>query len=329
MTKLGNVNLYYYISMLPGLNAIRAVSRVGIVLVFPATLVVATGVCVLLRSRPMLPSVVILCLIVATTAAEIIMVEKSSFKIWESNIRVEALVNSARLRSAGIEKPILFVNEGGESGYKIHLDAMFAAQQLGWPTINGYSGAGVPGSDYQPSCSSPGSQIDAYQRWSKAYNFAPVDEQSLKARLVRVGWPDCGNARTTGADELGPQSPPELARQISINPVSLEGRQSEAVFEISIRNEGSERLVVHSFHPVRLSWRFVQAGAKIEKSFGWDAREQLLRDVLPHSSSIVAVRARLPERPGEYRLQVSLVSELAYWFHDHGVEILQFEQPIT
>ena len=78
-------------------------------------------------------------------------------------MRVDSVVNAARERSAGVEKPILFFNKGGELGYMLHLDAMFAAQRLGWPTINGYSSAGVPGSDYQPDCDTPANQIDAYQ----------------------------------------------------------------------------------------------------------------------------------------------------------------------
>jgi hypothetical protein len=329
LTKFGNVSLYYYISVLPGLNAIRAVSRVGIVLVFPATLVVAAGIHFMLRARPVLPGAIAVLLLTTIVAAEIVMLEKSSFKIQEANSRVDSVMNAARERSAGIEKPILFFNKGGELGYKLHLDAMFAAQRLGWPTVNGYSSAGVPGSDYQPDCDTPANQVDAYQGWSRSHKFSPViDVQSFQDRLVVVGWPDCSNTRTK-SDGWGPEPQPELARKISLFPVSLENRKSEVVFEIGIRNEGSERLVVRSFRPVRVSWRFVAVGADIEKSFGWDTRKQLARDVLPHSSSNVALTARLPGKPGEYRLQVSLVSELAYWFHDQGMEILQFDKLVS
>ena len=330
LTKVGNFSLYYYISSLPGLNAIRAVSRVGIVLVFPAALVIAAGVHVMLRLRPRLSGAVVLCLLVIAAVAEIVMLQKSTFEVREANIRVEAIVNEARDRSAGIANPILFVNEGDQSGFKIHLDAMFAARELGWPTVNGYSSIGVPGSDNQPDCDTAARQIEAYQRWHQDHGVGPeLSVTAFMSRLVRVGWPDCGNAPAANTDGLGPEPPPELAREISLSPLSFEIRRSQVAFEIAIRNEADERLVVHSFRPVRVSWRFVKVGANVEKSLGWDHRAQLVRDVLRRSVSNVALTAELPGTPGEYRLQVSLVSELAYWFHDHGMEILQFEQPVT
>lgn len=328
LTKVGSFSLYYYISALPGLNAIRGVSRIGIVMVFPSALLIAAAVDVMLRSRPRLPSTVVLCLLVTAVVAEIVMLKKPAFQVADSNIRVEAIVKEARDRSAGIANPILFVNEGDEPGYMIHLDAMLAAQQLGWPTVNGYSGANPPGSDYQPNCETPARQIDAYQRWSQIHKLAlELDVKAFMSRLVMVGWPDCGGRSTANFDRSGPPPKPELARRISLIPVSLEKRQSQVVFEISIRNDGDERLVVHSFRPVRVSWRFIEVGATVKQGVGWDARVQLARDVLPRSSANVVLTAELPKKPGEYRLQVSLVSD--YWFHDAGMEVLQFEQPVT
>jgi hypothetical protein len=192
LTMFGNFSLYYYISALPGLNAIRAVSRIGIVLVFPAAIVIAAGIHLMARSRHPRLAAVILFFPIAMVAAEIVRIEKSSFEIAGAETRVETVIKSARERSAGVEKPILFVNQEGEKGYKLHLDAMLAAQQLGWPTVNGYSGAGVPGSDDQPTCATPVRQFEAYQRWSKAHNLGPViDLQSFRDRLVVVGSPDC------------------------------------------------------------------------------------------------------------------------------------------
>ena len=317
------------ISVLPGLNAIRAVARAGIVMMFPAALIVGAGAHVMLGSRPKLPAMTVLGLLMATVAAEILMLDRSSFRIDDADIRVETIVTDALGRSAGIDKPILFVHEGDEPGYKVHLDAMFAAQRLGWPTVNGYSGSGVPGSDYRPDCGSPARQIGAYQVWRNAHGFGPeLAVRDFTRRLVTVGWSDCGSGRATDADGLGPEPKPELARSISLIPVSLDTQQSKVTFQIAIRNQGDERLVVHSFRPVRLSWRFVRVGMKVEKGFGWDSREQLIHDVAPHSDSFVTLAAELPRQPGDYLLEVSLVSELAYWFHDNGMKILQFEQPL-
>lgn len=330
LTKFGNYSLYYLISSLPGINSIRAVTRICLVMVFPAALVIAAGVDVLLRSRPQASSLTVLCLMLVTVAAEIVMVGKDSFRAGEANLRVSEIVDQARKKSAGIANPILFVREGSEAPYNAHLDAMLAAQELGWPTVNGYSGHAVPGYSYVSTCETPTRQIEAYQSWRKTHGIGPdLDRESFLARLVMVGWPDCRPGDVGDIDGLGPAPKPGLAKFISLKPVSLEQRQSQIAFEIVIRNNSDERLHVHSFRPVRASWRFVEVDAKSEEKGSWDTRMQLARDILPHSQTNVALTAELPKKPGNYRLQVSLVSELGFWFYDNGSEILQFEQTIT
>jgi hypothetical protein len=112
-------------------------------------------------------------------------------------------------------------------------------------------------------------------------------------------------------------------------PLSLERQQSRIVFEVGIRNNADARLGVHSLHPVRASWRFIETGEKSEKGADWNSRFQIERDILPHSVLNVSLSAELPRKRGDYRLEVSLVAEHGFWFHDKGTAILQFEQIIS
>ena len=79
---------------------------------------------------------------------------------------------------------------------------------------------------------------------------------------------------------------------------------------------------------MRLSWRFVPVGANA-RLVVWDERLQLTRDIAPNARLDVAASAALPAAPGVYHLEVSMVAELAFWFHDKGMTILRFPQVVT
>jgi hypothetical protein len=56
---------------------------------------------------------------------------------------------------------------------------------------------------------------------------------------------------------------------------------------------------------------------------------QIPKDILPGADLNVTLSADLPKKPGDYRLEVSLVAEHAFWFHDEGADILRFAQTIS
>jgi hypothetical protein len=336
LTMFGSKSLYFFLTYLPGLNSIRAVTRIVVVFMFPVSVVVATGVNAMLRFMPRLPGLIVLCTMLTIVTLEISMLKKSRFLASESETRTDAIVNEARRKSAGIANPILFVLEGDQAPYLVHLDAMLAAQQLGWPTANGYSGNGVPGSEYRATCDSPLRQVTAYESWRRLHHVGEqISANDFMKRLVMVGWPDCGPGRGSssesaglGSAHLGPAPDPASAQFVVLVPRSLERRQSQLVFAIGIRNNGEARLAVNSFNPVRASWRFVEVGESVEKGAGWNSRVQIAEDILPHTELNVILSADLPRKPGNYRLEVSLVAEHGFWFHDHGTAIMQFGQII-
>jgi hypothetical protein len=333
LTMFGDETLYFFLTYVPGLNSIRAVTRIMVVLMFPIAIVVATGAEAMLGSRPKTPGVVVLCIFLTVSLLEISMVGKGGFPISDSDKRTDAIVDDARRKSSGIANPILFVMEGDEAPYKAHLDAMFAAQQLGWPTVNGYSGNGVPGSTYKSTCNTPARLIAAYEGWRRLHQVGPeMSVSDFSSRLVYVGWPRCdsgGNIADESDASIGPPLIPSIAKFVSLIPLALDKQRSRLAFEIAIRNKSETRIIARSFAPVRVSWRFVEVGTDPEKGKGWDPRFQIPKDLLPGSDLNVALLADLPKKPGDYRLEVSLVAEHAFWFHDEGTDILRFAQTIS
>ncbi len=333
VTMFGGESLYFFLTYIPGLNSIRAVTRIIVVLMFPAAIVIATGVEALLQTRPRIPSLSAASILLMVSVLEIYMVGKGGLPISEAQRRTDVIVAEARRQSNGIANPILFVMEGDEAPYKTHLDAMFAAQQLGWPTVNGYSGNSVPGYDYRSTCETPARQIAAYENWHRQHHAGPeIGKNEFLGRLVFVGWPRCDTAGSNPGQSdasFGPPPTPAIAKSVSLIPLSLNKRQTQLAFEIAIRNKSETRIAARSFFPIRVSWRFVEAGTDPEKAKGWDTRFDLPKDILPGSDLNIALSADLPKKPGDYRLEVSLVAENHFWFYDEGTDILRFAQTIS
>jgi len=192
VTMFENQTFYFFLTYVPGLSAIRAVARISIVLMFPVSLVIAWGVHALLRSPAKGARLAMLWILLAISVLEIGMFRQPSFPISEAETRIVAIVSEARRKSVGIENPILFVMGGNEAPYLVHLDAMFAAQQLGWPTANGYSSNDVPGYEYKSTCDAPARQIAAYENWQRAHPVGPeLSVKDFKRRLVLVGSKAC------------------------------------------------------------------------------------------------------------------------------------------
>src|SRR5262249_2401831 len=139
-TMIGDQSLYKLLTYLPGFSSLRAISRIGIVTMFPVAVIAAIGAQALLRSTPQLPAATMLTILSGVVLLEIYMMGLASFSISAAEARVDAIVKEAQQKASGKNQPVLFVVEASESPFSAHLDAMMAAKRLGWPTANGFSG---------------------------------------------------------------------------------------------------------------------------------------------------------------------------------------------
>ena len=327
-TMFGDYSAYYFFTYIPGFNSIRAVTRISIVTMFPVALVAAEGARSLMSTVPRTPSLVALLLFLTISVLEIFMIEKPAFSIDEAERRTSAIVGEARRLSAGKSNPILSLVEEWELPYMNHLDAMLAAQQLGWPTSNGYSGNAPPGYQDKLNGSSQAVLFGAYEQWHAVHKVGPdFKAADLLSRDVQIGSSACSGATAT----FGPPLPFDLARQIRLLPGSLERHDSHLNLEVIIHSQYDRCVHAVSFAPVRLSWRFVPVGyddAKDPMKIGWNTRLQIPGDIVPDANLEMKLMVDLPSNPGTYNIEFSLVAELSFWFHDKGMEILRFDDAL-
>jgi len=261
--------------------------------------------------------------------------DRQSFSIAESEERVQAVIDGALERSTGISSPILLAVDPSGGNLDLQVDAMLAAQRLGWPTISGYSGNVPPGGAQFPTCALAGRQFGAYKWWRrKSHPNAPdpiEDEAALMKRVVFVG-ADCDddplNRRIVPPATDEEPTSEETPSKVTISPVSLRRAGSVIVFTVTIANQSADKWVPgRSSRRVSLSWRFVPDEGMAGDA-GWDPREPLPTDIGPGASFVMSGSAALPAKPGDYRLQVSLVADGLFWFHDKGMQVLAFDEVV-
>jgi len=71
---------------------------------------------------------------------------------------------------------------------------------------------------------------------------------------------------------------------------------------------------------VRLGWRWFKGDQEVPHLLG---RQELTYDVFPGQTYEFKTKIPTPSEPGEYTLELGLVSELVTWFSDRGVEPLR------
>ena len=72
------------------------------------------------------------------------------------------------------------------------MDGLLLALELGWPTLNVFSGNEPPGYGTPSTCRELPNRITQYIAFARAHNFRFVPNyQDLMKRVVPVGFTDC------------------------------------------------------------------------------------------------------------------------------------------
>ncbi len=329
--------LYRPLAVLPGFSAIRAVTRIGLVLAFPVAVLAAIGLrSLVVESKPKILGSVIAGLLCCLAGYEFVTIERLTFSIANAEQRVDAIVAAARERAQGIQSPILLVVNPKDDGDHVQLDAMLAAQRLGWATVNGYSGNLPPGAAPVPTCALASRQFAVYRLWRAQRRFKDQieDTGSLMNRVVFVG-ADCDSElsnRVAGPAPRHSEQPSEtLPRDVTLLPAAFDQKGSVVTFKVTIKNNSADQWIPGlSPYPLSISWRFAPtADTGNGDDVAWDTREALPTDVAPGGAVTMTAVAAAPAQPGNYRLEISLVADGLFWFHNKGMRPLQFEQIVT
>ena len=182
---VGGHSFYFWMIQIPGLDAIRAVSRVILVMLLPLAVLVAVGLEWLMgMSRSLGSRTVLVVLVMSGLTAETI-----SYRPQQYSREAWALRQRELIQAVGEALPsasILYVTQRmDEPFYLTEIDAMIYAQDHHLRTLNGYSGSTPPGYKYPEPCVDVASRLEGY------FNFRNVraeDREKLikQVRLVQL-----------------------------------------------------------------------------------------------------------------------------------------------
>jgi len=191
---------------------------------------------------------------------------------------------------------------------------MIIAQDLGVPTLNGYSGNFPPNHAWPSPCLHPNKRLLDYLQFDTVSKWSLTE---LAAKVVLMSSQTCS------------ERPP--IPTLLIDSAQIEERQLKV--KLTIFNSGAflfESKQAGDDVPIRLSWRYVPASINVDRGDsipGWDTRKDLDLVVGPGARHSELLILDLPSKPGQYNLQISLVKDGKYWFHNVGLIVP--ELPIT
>lgn len=182
-------SFWLHLAGLPLVSAMRAMTRISLVLLFPIAYLSAVAV----DAIPMR----LACLRYALIASSIfefstVRVNSSSIAEWREHSVASINKVPGNLPPSSV---LFFSQDPAKSIANQELDAMWAALRLGFPTLNGYSGSTPPGfkQNYGKECTEISRRIQAYFEFSQPIN--QTDEyQKLIKRVVPIGFEECNFA---------------------------------------------------------------------------------------------------------------------------------------
>jgi hypothetical protein len=177
-------SIWMQLTIIPGLSAIRAVTRIILIMIFPASILVAIA-CEKLYYSPVFSTnskkIVLIIGTVILLCSETVFFRNSRTPVQDWSERLQKIENGL---SAPLTKDsVLFViKDEAVAGHELpEVDAMVFAQDNGIPTINGYSGRFPPGNTHNPieRC------ISAQERLSSYVKFTGPESESTIAAIMK------------------------------------------------------------------------------------------------------------------------------------------------
>lgn len=183
-----NMSLYQLVSWLPGIRAIRDVTRVIFVMLVPMSVLVALGADAAQRrfGRNPWSALAVLAGLTALMIVEPLSVDKNSTPIAKWRERLDAV--KVLLPPVMRGNAILMVRGNSddlEQRIFVELDAMLLGQDLGHPVLNGYSAFVAPGYWIRP-CASARDRLTGYSLFMRG-----IDATSYARRLVILDLDPC------------------------------------------------------------------------------------------------------------------------------------------
>lgn len=314
--NVSNVSFYRLFLHVPGIDSIRAVTRVMLVMVVPLGILSGIGfqrVLTLLERRGALRLCVggLLAVVLLVAESSTFEAGNASFAAW----RARQANFESRVPAGAVPGSVIMADRSSDSPYLDDLDAMIYAQDHGMASINGYSGYVPPGAGMAGSCESAESFVRTQIQFGR---LGANQAQQLLDRIVMVPKQQCIGGRVA---RFSGRIPAEVARNVSIAISSVVYEEGGARVTVSIHNGSSQDISTLEMggRNVRLSWRVVEPGDD-KAPPGWDSRQDLMLQLSPGESASVEFHASgLNRGPGT--LQANLVQETVFWFSEEGMAV--------
>lgn len=316
---VGGYSLWYLLHKLPLASAIRAMTRMDQALLFPIAYFAVIAIDSL-RKRIAWSYAVTIILVLSLIIFESAMtaMATSTKDSWRDRQKSLAHLVPSNLASDAI----LFVSQ--KSGPVIDdIDAMWLALGRGIKTLNGYSGLFPPSFryDYGDDCSEIPRRIFAYLTFiGRTHDLDAY--RALMSRVVAVGFGSCNPAwlnALPNVTESGRIYTSDEFRNLTLVSAKLIAHGDGKTIFLKVNNSSSEAFAARSlvYAPILISWRFLDE-AKQPLS-GWDSRKELPFDIPPKGFIDVSFGLKLITVQSAKFVQISLVQEQVFWWHDLGM----------
>jgi hypothetical protein len=196
-------SLYWFVWSLPGLNALRVMTRLILVVLLPLSLAAALAIDWLLThaQRPDAArgaAIAALVLMLGGMGAEVALYRPDATPIVAWTAAADAL--RSRLPPNLPSDAILLVTSPPDAKFYWPTDvsAMVVAQDLGLALINGYSGNFPPGYVNAKPCLTPAEALAGYFKFAAV---PPSQQQALLARVVVVAAPSASGGGLAACPE--------------------------------------------------------------------------------------------------------------------------------
>jgi len=328
---VGGHSLYSLIDQLPLANAVRAVTRIGLVMIFPVAVMAGTGFDRFMAPQPHH----VVKVIVAISLAAFMLVEYTAYYTeWLplKELRARYTELAARVPPHLPADAIIYLPlTPNEPYYYSELDGVQLAQMLNRNTLNGYSGnapAGFNDSSTDP-CFMVNNRLTGYVSFAKL-GFA--DYESLAHRVLVIG----KDAPCTSLSSL-PQHTHfrgailgTLIKGVTLRIEDVLVKNDALSASFIVENHSAESLpsISDDGHGIYYSWRLTPLESSPGTDEHWDVRKDLTADVPSGGQRSVNTSIDPPHQEGRYRLEATLVQENISWFHHLGMPIAQSPQII-
>ncbi|WP_190555173.1 hypothetical protein [Trichocoleus sp. FACHB-591] len=322
--KIGNFSLWRTIyEIVPGGSAIRAVTRISLVLYF--YLLIAVIVCFdsyikkasqSRRLRVLLAGVVCLLGLSEQITLSLMSYEKAPFTQVELEMQ--------EVMKKGCDVAYVSATTADPSFWSQQMFAMAAGIRANVPVINGYSGWTPPGYDGSMA-NEPRKNLDQVAKLLPK-NFKgqlcvilPTDYTEVKSVIAphgKIQYRSFAGNFTSYSAQLPFQI---FAQAIEVlNPPNSLKLGSVMTLPVRVKNTSNFLWSARGLKPVRFAYHWIERDGKVAV---WDGeRTELPLEVSPQESILLNAKIKAPDVPGKYILRLTMVQEGVAWFDDKGAE---------